>query len=73
LLRVGEAADVAVFNPQAIQDHSTWDDPSPYATGMRYVFVNGAAALENGEMTGKLAGRFLPFRNRTMRTRSRAQ
>jgi N-acyl-D-amino-acid deacylase len=64
LLRVGAAADVAVFDAQAIQDRSTWDDPAPYATGMRYVFVNGKLALENGEPTGALAGRFLPFRNR---------
>jgi N-acyl-D-aspartate/D-glutamate deacylase len=62
-LRVGAAADVAVFDPQAIQDRSTWDDPAPYATGMRYVFVNGVVALEDGEPTGALAGRFLPFRN----------
>jgi len=63
VLRVGASADLAVFDPQAIQDRSTWDDPSPYAVGMRYVFVNGAAALENGTPTGVLAGRFLPFKN----------
>jgi N-acyl-D-amino-acid deacylase len=68
LLRVGRAADVAVFDPRTIQDHSTWEDPSAYATGVRYVFVNGVPELENGEITGKLAGRFLPFRNRTMRS-----
>jgi N-acyl-D-aspartate/D-glutamate deacylase len=65
LLRVGAAADVAVFDAETIQDRSTWDDPSPYATGMRYVFVNGEVALENGEQTGALSGQFLPFRNRS--------
>jgi N-acyl-D-amino-acid deacylase len=61
VLRVGNAADIAVFDPRAVQDRSTWDDPAAYATGMRYVFVNGKAALEAGETTEQLAGRFLPY------------
>jgi N-acyl-D-aspartate/D-glutamate deacylase len=68
MLRIGNAADIAVFDPQTVQDRSTWDDPSLYATGMRYVFVNGAAALQSGKITGRLAGRFLPFRGCTART-----
>jgi N-acyl-D-aspartate/D-glutamate deacylase len=63
VLRVGAAADIAVFDPKTIQDRSTWENPSPYAVGMRYVFVNGVSALEAGEPTGALAGRFLPFKN----------
>lgn len=66
VLRIGNAADIAVFDPQTVQDRSTWDDPALYATGMRYVFVNGVAALESGKTTGKLAGRFLPFRDCTV-------
>jgi N-acyl-D-aspartate/D-glutamate deacylase len=69
ILRIGAAADLAVFDAQAIQDRSTWDDPAPYATGMRYVFVNGMLALDDGKPTGALAGRFLPFRNRLQRDR----
>jgi N-acyl-D-aspartate/D-glutamate deacylase len=68
VLRVGSAADIAVFDPQTVQDRSTWDDPALYATGMRYVFVNGVAALASGKMTGQLAGRFLPFRACTVRS-----
>jgi N-acyl-D-aspartate/D-glutamate deacylase len=64
VLRVGAAADIAVFDPKAVQDRSTWENPAPYADGMRYVFVNGVLALDSGEATGALAGRFLPFRNR---------
>ena len=62
MLRVGNAADIAVFDPQTVQDRSTWDDPALYAAGMRYVFVNGVPALDSGKTTGQLAGRFLPFR-----------
>jgi N-acyl-D-aspartate/D-glutamate deacylase len=63
VLAAGAAADVAVFDPATVQDRSTWDDPAPYAVGMKYVFVNGVAALDGGEPTAALAGRFLPFRN----------
>jgi N-acyl-D-aspartate/D-glutamate deacylase len=63
-LRVGASADIGVFDPKTIQDRSTWEDPAPYAVGMRYVFVNGVLALDAGEPTGALAGRFLPFSNR---------
>jgi N-acyl-D-amino-acid deacylase len=62
VLRIGSAADIAVFDPQTVQDRSTWDDPALYATGMRYVFVNGVPALESGKTTDQLAGHFLPFR-----------
>jgi N-acyl-D-aspartate/D-glutamate deacylase len=64
VLRVGAAADIAVFDPKTVQDRSAWENPTPYAVGMRYVFVNGVPALDAGEPTGALAGRFLPFRNR---------
>ena len=67
-LRIGSAADIAVFDSQTVQDRSTWDDPALYATGMRYVFVNGVPALESGKTTGQLAGRFLPFRACTTRS-----
>jgi N-acyl-D-aspartate/D-glutamate deacylase len=62
VLRAGAAADVAVFDAAAIRDVATWDDPRPYAVGVRYVFVNGVTALNAGAPTGALAGRFLPFR-----------
>lgn len=61
VLREGAAADIAVFDPAQVQDHSTWEDPAPYATGMRYVLVNGRLAIDAGRRTGELAGRFLPL------------
>lgn len=61
VLREGSAADVVVFDPTQIQDHSTWEDPAPYATGVQYVLVNGVLALDAGRRTGALAGRFLPL------------
>jgi N-acyl-D-aspartate/D-glutamate deacylase len=61
VLREGAAADVVIFDPSQVQDHSTWEDPAPYATGMSYVLVNGVLAIDAGRRTGALAGRFLPL------------
>lgn len=56
-LAPGMAADVVVFDPAAIQDHATFEDPHRYATGVVHVFVNGVAVLADGEHTGARPGR----------------
>lgn len=59
LIRTGYAADLVIFNPDTIRDTATFDHPRQPASGIEYVFVNGAAAIENGRPTGALAGRAL--------------
>ncbi|HEX6740072.1 MAG TPA: amidohydrolase family protein, partial [Vicinamibacteria bacterium] len=58
-IQEGMFADVAVFDPAAIADRSTYDRPHQYAVGMRHVFVNGVAVLLDGEHTGARPGRAL--------------
>lgn len=58
-LKVGNYADVVVFNPATITDHATYDKPHQYATGMLDVFVNGVQVLKNGEHTGAKPGKFI--------------
>ncbi|MFI5231174.1 MAG: amidohydrolase family protein [Gemmatimonadales bacterium] len=55
----GWFADVIVFDPNTIRDLSTYTEPEKLAAGMRWVFVNGRAAVENGVPTNVLAGRAL--------------
>ena len=55
-LTEGFFADIVVFDPNTITDHSTFDDPHQYSTGVEQVFVNGVQVLENGEHTGALPG-----------------
>ena len=57
LLKEGYFADVAVFDPAAIQDHATFEKPRLLATGVSEVFVNGAQVIHNGEHTGAKPGR----------------
>jgi N-acyl-D-amino-acid deacylase len=56
-LTVGYHADVAVFDPETIIDHATFEEPHQLATGMVHVFVNGVQVLADGEHTGATPGR----------------
>jgi N-acyl-D-amino-acid deacylase len=56
-LRPGFFADLAIFDPESIADHATYERAQRYATGMVHVFVNGTRVLEDGEHTGALPGR----------------
>lgn len=58
-LRVGMAADIAVWSEQELIDKATFDDPHRYCEGIRYLLVNGTPTLWNGDVTGALAGRAL--------------
>lgn len=59
LLRPGYFADVVVFDPASIQDHSTYLEPHQLATGVKHVLVNGQLALADGKATGSTSGRFV--------------
>jgi N-acyl-D-amino-acid deacylase len=56
-LKVGDFADVVVFDPATIQDHATYDRPHQLATGVEDVIVNGRFALEAGAPTADRPGR----------------
>lgn len=56
---IGKFADLVLFDPNAVRDTATFADPHQYPEGIKYVFVNGVAVIENGDHTGKLAGRVL--------------
>jgi N-acyl-D-aspartate/D-glutamate deacylase len=58
-LEPGAAADVVVFDPQQLQDRATYQDPHRFASGMSYVFVDGAAAIDEGRFTDALGGTVL--------------
>jgi N-acyl-D-amino-acid deacylase len=58
-LKAGNYADVIAFDPAAVADRSTYEAPTRLAVGMRFVFVNGALAVEDGRYTGVRAGRAL--------------
>ena len=55
-LKVGNYADIAVFDPATVRANSTYERPHQLATGVEDVFVNGAWVLKNGTHTGAKPG-----------------
>jgi N-acyl-D-amino-acid deacylase len=52
----GMRADVTIFDPQTVRDHSTYEEPFAPSEGIRVVLVNGKVALEDGKPTSLQAG-----------------
>ncbi len=61
-LKVGNFADIVIFDPAAIKDNATFERPNEPATGVRHVFVNGVQVLRNGDPTPARPGRFVKGR-----------
>lgn len=59
LLQPGFAADIVVFDPNTVQDQSTFEKPHAYTTGFQYVLVNGVLTVDNGKHTGARSGKAL--------------
>jgi N-acyl-D-amino-acid deacylase len=58
-LKVGNYADIVVFDPAKVKDNATFAKPHQYAEGIIHVFVNGMQVLKEGEHTGAKPGRFV--------------
>ena len=52
----GFYADIIAFDYNALTDKATYEHPELYSEGMRWVWVNGKLAVEEGKYTGVLAG-----------------
>ncbi len=59
VIKAGMWADIVVFDPAAITDRSTYENPNQLATGMDYVLVNGVPVVAQGKMTDALPGKVL--------------
>ena len=58
-IKVGNYADLCIFDPESVLDSATFELPTRPAVGIHYVFVNGQIALEAGIPTTARAGRVL--------------
>ena len=56
-IREGAFADLVLFDPGAVTDTATFDDPRRYPAGLPHVFVNGNAVVRDGAHTGARPGR----------------
>jgi len=59
IISPGYYADLVVFDPSAIIDRSTYDEPFNRPDGIYHVFVNGRPVMLNGRITGERPGRIV--------------
>jgi N-acyl-D-aspartate/D-glutamate deacylase len=58
-VKAGYFADVVVFDAKTFRDTATYDKPHQFAPGVKWLYVNGTAAIADGNQTTALAGRVL--------------
>lgn len=56
VLREGAYADLVLFDPATVIDHSTFEKPQELPAGIERVFVNGQVVWEEGKATGARPG-----------------
>ena len=56
-LKAGGFADVVVFDPKTFAARATYEQPTLLSEGVRTLVVNGVVAVDQGQSTGKAAGR----------------
>ena len=59
LLRPGYKADLLIMDLNELHDNADYERYDALADGMKYVFINGRAALENGVDRHICAGQVL--------------
>jgi len=53
------AADLLVFDPEALRDRADFRNPMQYADGIDYLVVNGTIVIDDGVLTDNKPGRLL--------------
>jgi N-acyl-D-amino-acid deacylase len=62
VLAEGKAADIVVFDYDAIADRSQFTDPHHFPDGIPWVIINGRVVVENGVQNAEKPGRILRSR-----------
>lgn len=58
-IRPGAIADLVMFDPTAVRDTATYQEPHQLAEGMTHIVVNGVLVRENGTFIDALPGEVL--------------
>jgi N-acyl-D-aspartate/D-glutamate deacylase len=48
-LKKGKKADIVIFDPGAVIDRATFDNPYQYPEGIKHVIINGSVVVEQGQ------------------------
>lgn len=60
LIADGYDADLVLFDPATVAARASFTDSHALSAGIKHVIISGETVYENGKLTGKHPGRFLP-------------
>ncbi|WP_242929131.1 N-acyl-D-amino-acid deacylase family protein [Pontibacter vulgaris] len=58
-IQTGLKADILVFNPSEVKEHTTYENPQQLSTGFNYIIINGKLVKENNQFYNKREGKML--------------
>ncbi|MBT3831833.1 MAG: DUF885 family protein [Gammaproteobacteria bacterium] len=58
-IRIGNFADLVIFDDRSITDNATFLEPHQYSTGVKHLMINGELVLDNEKLTNVLPGQVL--------------
>ncbi len=61
-IRLGNWADLVVFDLESIKDEATFFEPHRHASGIDHVLVNGEFVVQNGEILYTMPGEVISSR-----------
>jgi N-acyl-D-amino-acid deacylase len=59
VIKVGNYADLVIFNPETVNDKASYESPKLHSDGIEYVFVNGKLVWKDDNPTDDRPGMFL--------------
>jgi N-acyl-D-amino-acid deacylase len=59
VIKVGNYADLVIFNPETVNDKASYETPKLHSDGIEYVFVNGKLVWKDDNPTNDRPGMFL--------------
>ena len=62
VIKVGNFADLVIFDNEEISDHATYLQPHQFSEGIEHLLVNGQCVLHHGQVTSALPGKVLKHR-----------
>lgn len=63
VVRIGNYADLVIFDDKTITDNATFLEPHQYSTGVKHLLINGQLAIQDGQLTTALPGQVLKHRH----------
>lgn len=49
-IKAGADADIVVFDADRVTDKATYERPTEYSDGFKYVLINGVAVVKDGKL-----------------------